>query len=217
MQEESVIHFMPTGAIKKEGVVHGTVKWFSSEKGYGFITPEGGEDHYFNVRGINGASLPSNGDFVQFESKPGRKGPRAINVTIIAKASSQNTRSTDDRINCPSCGKKIVPRMITYYGEPSYSVCPYCAATVARFRESNCFIATAVYGDPSCYQVRELRKYRDNTLLKSVAGRAFVKTYYKISPAIASWLVTKPALSSHVRAILNFVVEHITNAKGVRR
>lgn len=200
--------------------MQGTVKWFSSEKGYGFITSEGGEDHYFNVQSINGASLPSNGDSVQFESKPGNKGPRAINVTITAKAPSQNTRPADDRINCPSCGKKIVPRIITYRGSPEKSVCPYCAATVKTF--SNCFIATAVYGDPSCYQVRELRKYRDNTLSKSVAGRAFVKSYYKISPAIASWLITKPALSRQVRAVLNFAVKHITNAssgraKGARR
>ncbi|WP_339013230.1 cold shock domain-containing protein [Aeromonas popoffii] len=189
--------------------MQGTVKWFSSEKGYGFITSEAGEDHYFNVQSINGASLPSSGDSVQFESKSGNKGPRAINITITAKASSQNTRPADDRINCPSCDKKIVPRLITYGGSPKKSVCPYCAATVKTF--SKCFIATAVYGDPSCYQVRELCKYRDETLLRSVLGRAFVKTYYKVSPAIADWLITKPALSGQVRAILNFVVKHITN------
>lgn len=208
--------------IKKGDVVQGTVKWFSSEKGYGFITSEGGEDHYFNVQSINGASLPSNGDSVQFESKPGNKGLRAVNVTITSKAPAQNTRPSDDRINCPSCGKKIVPRMITYQGRPERSVCPYCAATVKTFSNSDCFIATAVYGDPSCYQVRQLRKYRDDTLLNSVVGRAFVKTYYKISPAIANWLITKPTLSRQVRVVLNFAVKHITNAssgraKGARR
>lgn len=192
----------------------GTVKWFSSEKGYGFITSESGEDHYFNVQSINGASLPSNGDMVQFESKPGNKGPRATNVTITEKAVPQNTRPTDDRINCPSCGKKIVPRIITYQGSPEKSVCPYCAATVKTF--SNCFIATAVYGDPSCYQVRELRKYRDDKLLKSITGRAFVKIYYKISPAIAKWLTTKPTLSRQIRVFLNIAVKHITNASSGR-
>lgn len=189
--------------------MQGTVKWFSSEKGYGFITSETGEDHYFNVQSINGASLPSNGDSVQFDSKPGNKGPRAINITITAKVSSQNTRPADDRINCPSCDKKIVPRLITYRGSPEKSVCPYCAATVKTF--SKCFIATAVYGDPSCYQVRMLRKYRDETLLRNVLGRAFVKIYYKVSPAIADWIITKPALSGQIRAVLNFAVKHITN------
>lgn len=126
--------------------MQGTVKWFSSENGYDFITSEGGEDHYFNVQGINGASLPSNGDSVQFESKLGNKGPRAINVTITAKALPQNVCPADDRINCPSCGKKIVPRLITYRGRPEKSVCPYFGAPVKTF--SQCFIATAVYGDP---------------------------------------------------------------------
>jgi len=200
--------------------VQGTVKWFSSEKGYGFITSDGGEDHYFNVQGVNGASLPSNGDSVQFDSKPGNKGPRAFNVTITERAPSQNNRPVDDRINCPSCGKKIVPRIITHYGKPEKSVCPYCASTVKTF--SNCFIATAVYGDPSCYQVGELRKYRDNHLLKSTAGRAFVRSYYKISPTIARWLITKPTLSKQIRAVLDIAVKHITNAysrraKGTRR
>lgn len=113
--------------------MQGTVKWFSSDKGYGFITPEGGEDHYFNVQDINGASLPSNGDLVKFESKSGKKGLRAVNVTITEKAPQKNTRHADDRINCPGCGKKIVPRIITHQGSPQKSVCPYCAATVKEF------------------------------------------------------------------------------------
>ena len=190
--------------------MQGTVKWFSSEKGYGFITSDDGEDHYFNVQGVNGASLPTNGDSVQFDSKPGNKGPRAFNVTISERAPSRDNRPVDDRINCPSCGKKIVPRIITNYGKPEKSVCPYCAQMVRDFREpSNCFIATAVYGDPSCYQVRELRKYRDNHLLKSTSGRVFVKFYYKISPPIAKWLTTKPALSKQIRVVLNIAVKHI--------
>lgn len=111
----------------------GTVKWFSQEKGFGFITSESGEDHYFNVQAIQGANLPSNGDQVSFDSKPGNKGPRAFNVSIISKATKVSSRPNDDRISCPSCGKKIVPRMITNRGEPQKSVCPYCAATVKTF------------------------------------------------------------------------------------
>ncbi|MHA7229470.1 cold shock domain-containing protein [Vibrio campbellii] len=114
----------------------GLVKWFSSEKGYGFITSDLGQDHYFNVRSVVGAELPTNGDSVEFESKMGNKGPRAVSVKITGKAIKQNQseRPRDDRINCPSCDKKIVPRMITYRGEPDKSVCPYCATTVQNFR-----------------------------------------------------------------------------------
>ena len=189
--------------------MQGSVKWFSQEKGYGFITSENGEDHYFNVRSVQGANLPSNGDKVSFESKPGNKGPRALNVVIVAKATQASSKPHDDRINCPSCGKKIVPRMITYRGEPEKSVCPYCAATVKKF--SSCFIATAVYGDPSCSEVRALRRFRDETLLPTRLGKAFVSCYYFCSPPIANWLKNKKKLSAILKSGLNIIVQHITN------
>ncbi len=113
----------------------GLVKWFSNEKGYGFITSDSGKDHYFNVRSVVGAELPTNGDAVEFESKIGNKGPIAVTVKITGKAVNPNQfeRPRDDRINCPGCDKKIVPRMITYRGEPDKSICPYCATTVQSF------------------------------------------------------------------------------------
>lgn len=189
--------------------MQGTVKWFSQEKGFGFITPESGSDHYFNVQSVNGASLPSNGDKVSFDSKPGNKGPRAFNISIISKAVSSNSRPNDDRINCPNCDKKIVPRMITYRGEPEKSVCPYCAATVKKF--SSCFIATAVYGDPSCAEVRTLRNFRDDKMLPTSAGKVFVSLYYRASPPIAEWLEKKPKLSLLLKSVLDAIVQYITS------
>jgi cold shock CspA family protein len=76
---------------EKGEFVQGTVKWFSSEKGYGFVTSDKGEDHYFNAQGINGATLPSNGDSVQFDSKPSNKGPRAFNVKKSLKHPRKQT------------------------------------------------------------------------------------------------------------------------------
>lgn len=63
----------------------GTVKWFSAEKGYGFITPEtGGKDlfvHYSAIQGDGYKSL-NEGDKVEYEETQGRKGPQASNVRV---------------------------------------------------------------------------------------------------------------------------------------
>ncbi|HLY21122.1 MAG TPA: cold-shock protein [bacterium] len=63
----------------------GTVKWFSAEKGYGFITPEtGGKDlfvHYSAIQADGYKSL-NEGDKVEYEETQGRKGPQASNVRV---------------------------------------------------------------------------------------------------------------------------------------
>ncbi len=50
-----------------------------------------------------------------------------------------------------------------------------------------CYVATAVYGSYDCPQVWTLRRYRDFTLAKSWYGRAFIRTYYAISPTMVKW------------------------------
>lgn len=50
-----------------------------------------------------------------------------------------------------------------------------------------CYIATAVYGSYDCPQVWTLRRFRDYTLAKTWYGRAFIYTYYAISPTFVKW------------------------------
>lgn len=50
-----------------------------------------------------------------------------------------------------------------------------------------CYIATAVYGSYDCPQVWTLRRFRDNTLAETWYGRAFIRTYYAISPTLVRW------------------------------
>ena len=50
-----------------------------------------------------------------------------------------------------------------------------------------CYIATAVYGSYDCPEVWTLRRYRDNTLAETWYGRAFIRTYYAISPTLVKW------------------------------
>lgn len=63
----------------------GTVKWFNAEKGYGFITPESGEDvfvHYSEIQSTGYRSL-NDGDKVEFDITQGQKGLQASKVLII--------------------------------------------------------------------------------------------------------------------------------------
>jgi CspA family cold shock protein len=65
--------------------VRGTVKWFNGEKGYGFITPEEGEDlfvHYSEIQGGGFRSLEE-GAKVEFEVTQGKKGKQASAVTVV--------------------------------------------------------------------------------------------------------------------------------------
>jgi cold shock protein len=66
-------------------VATGTVKWFSSEKGYGFISQEGGDDVFVHFSGIEGGGYKNleENQAVEFEVTQGPKGLQAVNVRIV--------------------------------------------------------------------------------------------------------------------------------------
>jgi hypothetical protein len=98
-----------------------------------------------------------------------------------------------------------VPRIVTYAGKPTHSLCPYCASTVKDFR-TGCFIATAVYKDYNHPQVKILRIFRDNYLLTNSIGKIFVKYYYKYSPFYADFIKDKSFFSIPIRKFLDFLI-----------
>ena len=63
----------------------GTVKFFNADKGFGFISREEGDDvfvHFSNITG-DGYKTLSEGERVEFDVAPGRKGPEAQNVRVL--------------------------------------------------------------------------------------------------------------------------------------
>jgi CspA family cold shock protein len=63
----------------------GTVKWFNAEKGFGFITVNGGDDvfvHFSSIQGDGYKSLDE-GQAVSFDISQGNRGPQASNVNRI--------------------------------------------------------------------------------------------------------------------------------------
>ncbi len=66
-------------------MANGIVKWFSDQKGFGFIEQEDGPDVFVHHSGINASGFKSlrEGDQVTFDIEDGKKGPAAVNVSVV--------------------------------------------------------------------------------------------------------------------------------------
>lgn len=80
---------------------------------------------------------------------------------------------------------------------------------------SKCYIATAVYGSYDAPEVLVLRRFRDEVLSKSMPGRAFIRSYYAVSPPVARRLENAGRINRLVRRMLDKIVHRLDT--GSRR
>ena len=84
----------------------------------------------------------------------------------------------------------------------------------AKTGGGGCYVATAVYGSYDCPQVWTLRRFRDDTLAATWYGRAFIRTYYAVSPTLVKWFGNTNWFKKMWRGTLDRMVRNL-RAKGV--
>ena len=94
----------------------------------------------------------------------------------------------------------IVPGILLLIGLIRLIIALQSAKTsINNVSKKGCFIATACYGNYDAPEVLILRKFRDNYLLKTLAGRMFVRTYYEVSPFLARSISKSERIKKMIR------------------
>lgn len=86
--------------------------------------------------------------------------------------------------------------------------------TPPAVQTGGCYVATAVYGSYDCPEVWTLRRFRDNTLAETWYGRAFIHTYYAISPTLVKWFGKTEWFKNMWKPTLDRMVKQL-NGEGV--
>lgn len=114
-------------------ISNGQVKWFSEDRGYGYITNNENVDLYFGVKDIIGAELPENGDKVQFVEYIGKEGSLAAKEINIVEKKNPALK----QVKCNNCQRNVEPKP-WYYGGSDYTVvnvdllCPFCGYRIVK-------------------------------------------------------------------------------------
>lgn len=89
---------------------------------------------------------------------------------------------------------------------------PPVSSSQGSTSSGGCYVATAAYGSYDCPQVWVLRRYRDNKLATSPAGRAFIKFYYAVSPTLVRYFGKFDLINAVDRFWLNRVISRLRRA-----
>lgn len=144
-----------------------------------------------------------------------------ISLTAIVIPASVQRIGIEAFYNCKSL------RTVEFKGNPqcysdAFSGTPYQEAKEREARrqweakrrqeaeqKSGCYIATAVYGSYDCPEVWTLRRFRDNTLDRTWYGRAFIRTYYAVSPTLVRWFGEDSWFQALFRPMLDRLVDRL--------
>lgn len=134
-----------------------------------------------------------------------------INNTIFYKVKDSSSTAETDPLalrdfNSASLAIECKVVVATTSGSTASTTTTVGTVSSSGGGKSGCFIATAAYGSYLDPHVKVLRNFRDNVLLQSRMGTAFVKFYYKYSPPIADYIAQHESLRTLFRLLLTPVI-----------
>ena len=150
----------------------------------------------------------------------GYKTPQQAAVEIAKQVKmDEQTKSAEVTRQLDELGKTVCPMFMS-----GNSLNPFLAKMVreelrktnpnAKALKKGCYVATAVYGSYNCPEVWTLRRYRDDTLAQTWYGRAFIHTYYAVSPTLVKWFGDTDWFKNMWKPKLDRMVERL-NGDGV--
>ena len=123
----------------------GLIVMYHKDKGYGFVKGEDNQEYHFKDQAIAFGDMPEKGRQCEFTPNPntkpnGNKKPEIETLKVLTQAAvtsaPRKQHYRDDRITCPHCNRKMVPRIYYLNHSPYKSNCPFCGKEVERFQSN---------------------------------------------------------------------------------
>ena len=135
------------------------------------------------------------------------------NINNTDSVFGSKIRKYEPSYRFPSPNTNGFPSFVVMQINKKYSRSPSASSSAPNSSSSGgCYIATAIYGSYDCPQVWTLRRYRDYTLAETWLGRAFIHTYYAISPTIVRWFGKAKWFKNIWKPRLDKMVDHLNNS-----
>ncbi len=146
---------------------------------------------FYQKNVANAAAVTNNSDYLLLSLKN--------NSPLEPSISDQRITGLENDVKyCFALGNVDQTGIISYFPPStvlsSAQVCATPSQVVGLLDDKHCFIATATFGSDMAPEVQTFRKFRNEFLLTNLAGRGFVKFYYKFGPKVAEWVSHSEAL-----------------------